>query len=98
MPWRGTRYYRSVRINGVARNEYIGAGPVAAAIAHQVAAAREARDLDRVQVDLDRAAAQAIDKAVRRVDALADRLLAVAMAAAGFHRHHRGHWRKRRGR
>ena len=98
MPWRGRLYYRPTRVNGRPRNEYVGGGPVAAAIAAQVAAARDARELDRVQVELDKAAAHAIDEAVRKVDMLADRLVALAMAAAGFHRHNRGDWRKRRGR
>lgn len=98
MPWRGTLYYRSVRVNGLARNQYIGAGPVAAAIANQIAAAREARDLDRAQVEMDKAAAQAIDEAIHKVDALAERLVELAMAAAGLYKHNRGNWRKRRGR
>lgn len=98
MPWRGTHYYRSVRVNGRPRNEYVGGGPLAAAIAGQVEADRLARERDRARLESDRAAAEAIDGATQTVGTLADRLVALAMAAAGFHRHHRGDWRKCRGR
>lgn len=99
MGWeqRGNRtyYYRAARVGGRVVKEYIPPLAVQAAVA--------AADRDRA----DRAAAAAAVRAacgeldslatvLEPLDALADALARAAMLAAGYHRHHRGPWRKRR--
>jgi hypothetical protein len=101
MGWeqRGNRdyYYRATRVGGRVVKEYVH--PLVAEAAALI-------DQDRRE---QRAAAAAAGKATRdalaALDAelaplcdLADALARGALLAAGYHRHHRGPWRKRRDR
>jgi hypothetical protein len=100
MPWelRGRRFYytRSKRLNGRVVREYIGTG----AIAELAAAADLLRQGDR------RAAAAALrGEQARWRAALApllelsravDVVVRAALLAAGYHRHSRSSWRKKR--
>jgi hypothetical protein len=90
MPWSGPYYYRSVRVNGRPRREYVGAGPVA-----ELAAQFDA--LDRAQREAARGARRAIDAELAEIDGplielntLAEGLACAALLADGFRRHHRG--------
>ena len=96
MPWSGPYYYRSVRVNGQPRREYVGAGPVA-----ELAAQFDA--LDRAQREAAREAQRAIEDELDEIDGplieldtLADALVRAALLAAGYRRHHRGEWRMSR--
>jgi hypothetical protein len=89
----GSRYYyRSRREGDRVISEYVGAGPAAetaaaehtARCARRTAAREETRRLDAIARDL---AEQ------RRI---VDGAVAAALEATGYHRHHRGEWRKRR--
>jgi hypothetical protein len=100
MAWvvRGCRryYYRSRRVGGRVRGQYIGVGPVAELMARADALTRavrraRARALQDKQVRWTKAEAPLL-----QLDRLAGLLVAAALAAAGYHRHDRGHWRKRR--
>lgn len=97
MPWAGNYYYRSERVNGQPRRMYVGTGLAAQLAAQLDDIAREQQALDRAQAERLRAEAQELDDQVGRVDELAELLCRAAMLAAGYHRHHRGEWRKRRG-
>ena len=100
MGWkrRGGRsyFYRSVREGGRVRSEYVGGGESAALIAKLAALAATKQEMEREDwraarermEQEERAAAEMFD----RIEALAD----AAMVAAGFHRHHRGQWWRRR--
>jgi hypothetical protein len=92
---RGNFYYRSRRVNGQPRNEYLGAGMIGRLAADLDNLSRHERDEDRALLVQDEAAMDALDDLVRPVRALADDLARAAMVAAGYHRHHRG-WRKKR--
>jgi hypothetical protein len=88
--------YRSVRREGHVTSVYIGCGETALLIAAYEAIERESSDLETmirqgVWRDLDEID-QALDQAVKRAIGLAHE----ALAAAGYHQHHRGDWRKRR--
>jgi len=93
----GGRYYtRSKRVNGRVRREYIGSGPVAELIAAQDAERRGERDeswaaWNRLKRDLQNAEAL-VDRCWEEASALTTGVL----VSAGFYRHHRGEWRKRR--
>jgi hypothetical protein len=93
----GRRYlYRSVRAGGRVRSEYIGKGEVAELIARKEAVERDRREWERYK---DREEREEVDRVERAMDDLvadARRAAADALSAAGYHRHHRCEWRKRR--
>jgi acyl-CoA reductase-like NAD-dependent aldehyde dehydrogenase len=78
--------------------EYVGAGPIGEAAAGLDAARRAARDRERWQRAAALEAQDALERPTHELDDLADRLAAVALILAGYHRHDRGEWRRRRGR
>ena len=93
----GRYYTRSVRRDGAVEREYVGTGRAAEAVA---AVDRERRAAQAAQREATRAALQRLAEA----DALVDALCAAAETAArahlllaGYHRHDRGPWRRRRG-
>jgi len=95
---RGGRYYtRSIRRHGRVYREYIGTGPVAELAAQLEAAERAQRQEERLALARDRQAAEQLEGFVDEVDSLVATLTRLALVSAGFHQHHRGAWRKRRG-
>src|SRR5262245_11761298 len=98
MPWNGPYYYRSVRVNGQPRREYVGAGKIAELAAQLDALEREERELKQAAEREARADAEAIDELVRDFNAAADDLACAALLASGCRQHNRGEWRKRRDR
>jgi hypothetical protein len=91
-------YYRHRRVDGRPRTVYVGAAGSAAA--ELAAAADDLRRLGREAAARDRLAEQARQREVEdplvRLCALSDVLTRAALLTAGFHRHHRGPWRRRR--
>jgi hypothetical protein len=78
--------YRSRWVNGRVVREYVGSGPEAEAVAARDEVKRAERaELKRIGVILD---------ALRIVIEV---LIENEMIAAGYHRHDRGPWRKKRG-
>src|SRR5262245_37811952 len=100
MPWanRGDRryYYRSSRVNGRPTKVYVGTGEAAAEAAAEV----ERRKAERAERQRARAAeADAYGQSTAPLDELCrftDVLLRVSLVLAGFRRHDRGEWRRRR--
>ena len=95
---RGGRYYtRSRRENGRIIREYVGTGPLAESIAardaHIRAERTEARERERREREHLEAADGLIADFCQEVEGLARNML----AAAGYHQHARGEWRKQRG-
>lgn len=93
----GRYYYLAERgIDGRPRRVYLGAGPEAVAAATRVAGRQAARAQDRADAHRDderhRTAIAPLLTLVERSTVLVTRL----MTAAGYHRHDRGPWRKRR--
>ena len=94
----GTRRYytRSVREGDRVRRQYVGTGPHAEATARADRLQREAREAKRAAM---RSSFSRIADADAQVKALCDAAETVARAAllsAGYHRHARGAWRRRR--
>jgi hypothetical protein len=86
----GKRYYtRSRRVAGRVVREYVGTG----GRAEEAAAADEAR---RRQWLSERDTLCALDALLDQFHTLADLLVEATLLAAGYHRHNRGQWRKRR--
>jgi hypothetical protein len=98
MDWERGYYYRVHKVNGRVVREYVGRGPAGELAAQLDALERhrrqqEARALRREKRDLD-----ALDADLKAVTETADLLACAALLAAGFHRHKRGEWRRRRDR
>jgi hypothetical protein len=103
MPWQvidGRRryYFRCLRLSGRPRRVYVGAAGSPAA--EMAAAADDLKRLEREIAGRERHAEQARQREVEgplvRLCAASDVLTRAALLAAGFHRHHRGPWRRRR--
>ena len=92
----GPYYTRSRRVDGRVVREYVGRGPLAEIIAQADEAEREARRLERgrerEQMEQDRE----LDDLFGAYSAGVDELLRSVLEAAGYHRHKRGEWRRRR--
>lgn len=85
-------FYRSRRVGGRVVRDYFGKGPIAEMAAHLMDKMHQAR-ASRAQnvARLDKA-----DASFRQFHDQLDQILAAHFLAAGFHRHDRGPWRKRR--
>ena len=95
---RGGRYYtRSVKRNGRVSREYVGCGPAAELIAQMEALERERRDEERRAAREAEERRCALEAPVRQLCEAAELWAQVALVAAGYHRHDRGEWRRRRG-
>ncbi len=95
---RGGRYYtRSRRVGGRVVREYIGTVVGGALAAQQDAAARAARLAQTDAAGAARARDEALERDVNAINEVADALMRAALLLAGYHRHHRGEWRRRRG-
>ena len=90
-------YYRCVREGARVRSEYYGAG-VAGNLRAQVAR-MDAEDLamERSLFKEQQDAWNEIDDALDDLAEQARHAAADLLTRAGYHRHHRGEWRKRRG-
>ena len=95
---RGGRYYtRSKKINGRVIREYVGTGLVG-----QLAAAADERERAQRQAQQAawRAERERIESAIaplEEFDDMVETLARGSLLLAGYHRHHRGEWRRKRG-
>ena len=96
MPWRGSYYYRSERVNGRPRQVYVGRGLLGQLAAQLDEVRREERKLEKTDEVLRRTEAETLDADIRLVERLAEALARAALYAAGYRRHHRGEWRRKR--
>jgi hypothetical protein len=98
MGWERGRYYtRSKKVGGRVMREYVGAGPLAELAAQLDELAREQRRLDALALRQEKDELAALDAELKAFCEAADELARAALLAAGFRRHNRGEWRKRRG-
>ena len=93
---RGRYYTRSRREGGRVVREYVGSGEVAEAIATLEGLDAGRRDLKRAEEASEKAEARQAQAALRELCEQAEALAQAALVLAGYHRHHRGEWRKRR--
>src|SRR4051794_36861558 len=89
-------YYTSHREGGRVTTRYHGGGAVAEAIARIDDAHREERAWEARCEREERARESSIDRLVAAFGRGVDAAVAEASEAAGYNRHHRGEWRKRR--
>ena len=96
---RGGRYYtRSIRVGGRVVREYFGAGLRGQAAALQDARERARRMSEREVWNTERRKIESTDSLVEGLFHSVEALTRASLMLAGYHRHHRGQWRKKRGR
>jgi hypothetical protein len=94
---RGGRYYtRSQKVDGRVVREYVGGGLAGALAAQDDTARRAHRATERARLAAMGKRDAALVALVAEFDADIESLAHVALYAAGYRRHHRGEWRKRR--
>jgi hypothetical protein len=96
MPWDGRYYYRSVRVNGQPRRQYVGAGLIGQLASQMDDIDRERLQLRNAALELARHKAEALDDDMQAIERLADTIARAALVAAGYRQHHRGEWRRKR--
>jgi hypothetical protein len=97
MGWDKGRYYtRSKKVNGRVVREYVGTGRLADLVARMDALERQQREAERAARQAERAELEALDAPLNELNDLADLVARAALVAAGYHRHKRGEWRRRR--
>src|SRR4051812_16339565 len=89
-------FYKSVRVGDRVRSQYFGSGQNARDMAEIEALDREVRDLDTERRRARRKRLDARDRAQARWFGRVELLVRLVLESAGFHRHKRGEWRRRR--
>ena len=92
----GPYYTRSRRVNGRIIREYVGKGLIG-----DLASVMDDRDRTEQQAKAEALSTQIaeldrIEEILATVYSTADEVTVSSLESAGYHRHHRGEWRKRR--
>jgi hypothetical protein len=98
MGWdKGGRYYtRSRKVNGKVVREYVGGGDFGRLAALIDADGRALREEERQIRRAERDRYNTLERTLDDLDRLTDLVAEAALLAAGYRRHNRGEWRKRR--
>jgi hypothetical protein len=96
MGWERGYYYRVRKVSGRVVREYVGCGRVALLAAKLDALERERRQQDALEQRQEKDELMALDADLRALSDRIDLAAHAALAAAGFHQHKRGEWRRRR--
>src|SRR4051812_30895849 len=97
MAWSGGYYYRSIRVKGKPRRQYVGSGLPGRLAAEVDALRRQQRKAEQARLDDLLLEVEWHDEDVAAIGRLADLLARAALISAGLHQHHRGEWRRKRG-
>ena len=92
----GRYYTRSVRQGDRVMRQYVGTGPSAEAAARADRLRRGASEAARAAMRLALSEIAEADAQVRAVCDAAETAVRAALISAGYHRHARGAWRRRR--
>ena len=93
-------YYQKIRIGGRVFSQYVGNGETAQLISQIEESRQEIAEWRARDERLEREAMRDLARTppdVQQVLQEARRATAEALTAAGYHQHHRGEWRKKRG-
>jgi hypothetical protein len=100
MPWVQRKskryYYRSFRERGRVRTVYVGTGQVAESAAAADNARRAARAAQQTGLRTEQGRFGEVDGVVDHASQATDAVVRANLMFAGFYRHERGRWRKRR--
>lgn len=91
-----TYFYRSVRVGGRVAKEYAGGGLMGLLAAEDDEDRRQSRAATRARERAERERWAALEAPADELGELTDALAGVALASAGYRRHDRGEWRRRR--
>ncbi len=95
---RGGLYYtRSKKVNGRVVREYVGTGQSAEAISQLDAGCRQRREGQAAEWTREREWMDCVDAQLNRLYDATEELTRRVLLAAGYHRHNRGEWRRKRG-
>ena len=94
----GLYYTQSERINGRVVRRYIGKGEIAEVIASVDDSVKAERKKAQADVRAGRAELDELELLVAKYDAEVSTIVNAALSAAGYHRHQRGPWRRKRNR
>ena len=89
--------YRSVRRGGKVTSEYVASGEAALLIHRMETVERDKRDDETWRRRNECGELEEVERGLNDLCKRAQMLAAEALTAAGFHQHHRGEWRMRRG-
>lgn len=89
-------YYRARKVAGRVMKEYLGAGSLATLAAEWDAEEREQREAKAEKRRNERQRLQALDEQIAEIGECCEALAQAVLLANGYHRHHRGEWRKKR--
>ncbi len=92
----GTYYYRAKKLDGRVVKEYVGAGPLAELEANHDAERQSVRAAAAESRRAECACLATVDATVDASYEAVDTLLRASLVLAGYHRHQRGEWRRRR--
>jgi hypothetical protein len=90
-------YYRSRRVGDRVVKEYFGTGISGEMAAAADEAKRQRNFMIAATRRAERQRIEDLDHTLAELDIIAETLTKATLAAAGFHQHHRGEWRRRRG-
>ena len=93
----GRYYTRSRRIKGRVKREYYGSGWAGQRAAQEDEERRASQAAQRQVLHAQQERWRPLEAPLDNLDETCKTLLRAAMIRAGFHRHHRGDWRKKRG-
>ncbi|MBA3471844.1 MAG: hypothetical protein H0T57_01215 [Rubrobacter sp.] len=94
---RGGLYYtRSKKIDGRVMREYVGGGSLGKLAAEADALERRRREEEAEAQRAEQELLEGLEAPVRKLCEITEALAHTALLAAGYHRHNRGEWRKRR--
>ncbi|MBM3215286.1 hypothetical protein FJZ36_10275 [Candidatus Poribacteria bacterium] len=94
---RGHYYTRSLRVGKRVVRQYIGAGALAEAMAALDAAERRTRATERERWRRCKARYDALDAQAAEGFRQTSTMIRGLLALDGYHQHHRGEWRRKRG-
>src|SRR4051794_40436871 len=92
----GRYYTRGRKVNACVVREYAGNGLVAQLAAQHDAEARQRRHAEKARIEGESACWAPPEAALAQFAQILDGVAAAVLTGAGFHRHHRGEWRRRR--
>lgn len=94
---RGGRYYTiSKRSGGVVTRHYVGTGPVAELMAARVESVRRENAQEVAAWQATVTELRARESILTEFCRLNDQVAAAVLITSGYHRHHRGEWRRKR--
>jgi hypothetical protein len=89
-------YYRARKVKGRVVKEYVGTGLIGEVAGAVDGACRAERAAVRERRRAERSTLHGLDGAGDRFDRAVEALAWASLVAGGYHRHHRGEWRRRR--